>query len=107
MSEEEILNADECVVAIVQCYRDLVGLCDRLADMSGLDRDDVLREVMPGRAAERRDHDRIGRWYEENRPEIMEAIDKRNEAFLKEKEREELLASLNLTDDQKRILFGE
>jgi hypothetical protein len=67
--------------------------------------DYVLGKVMPTRQTERRDSSRIRKCFDECRNDLVEHITEIESANAKRDEREKLLSSLNLTEEQKALLF--
>ena len=97
----EILAHGEVVVA---AYNALLQASDDLAKNIARHDDDVLSQVMPRRAGERRESDRILSWLEHYRDDIEIHLAQRSAAREAAKQRAALLSRLNLTKDEKRLL---
>ena len=89
---------------VVAAYNNLLEASDNLANHIERYSDDVLSQVMPRRAGERRESDRILDWLEHYRDDIESHLAQRRAEREAAKKRAALLASLNLTDAQKRLL---
>jgi hypothetical protein len=89
---------------VVAAYNNLLEASDNLAKNIERYSEDVLSQVMPRRAGERRESDRILDWLEHYRDDIESHLAQRRTEREAAKKRAALLASLNLTDAQKRLL---
>lgn len=85
-------------------YQQMVAAADELAGAMEYNEDYVLLRVLPKTASERRDSERILRWLEKARGEIEGHVLARLAAADKAARRQALLAKLNLTGDEKRLL---
>jgi len=98
---EEIVTAAERVAA---AYRAMLQASDDLADMMGYDEYNILRHVLPRNLSGRRDSDRVLVWLQYDREKIeahvLSCIAAREEAA----QRAALLAKLNLSAEEQRLL---
>jgi transcription termination factor Rho len=85
-------------------YDELVKASDELAETMMLDRDLVLRRVLPTVASERRESRRVLFWVRYNELSNIKRIREHNDKQRKETERNELLAKLQLTPREKELL---
>ena len=95
------MTAGERVAA---AYRELLEAADGLAEVVGYDEYNILRHVLPRNLSGRRDSDRVCTWLlcerEKIEAHVLSCIAQREEAA----QRAALLAKLNLTDDEQRLL---
>ena len=98
--EAEIANT-------IAAYKSLLEQCRKLADTMGYNDDYVIGKVMPKTAADRTNTGRIEVWFQETKDDTVANMLQLEAERAKDREREKLLASLNLTADQKALLgFG-
>jgi hypothetical protein len=98
---EEVRSAGE---RVAYAYEQFVAAADELADVIGYKEDYILRRVLPNRPAERRNSERIVEWLERDRTEILGHLAARQAAREAAVRREALLARLNLTAEERRVL---
>lgn len=98
---EEIVQAGE---KVAYAYQQVLMAADELADLLEYNADYVLRRALPKSMAERRDCELVAKWLEAEREEIEEHVRARQAARAKAAEREALLARLNLTKAEQRLL---
>jgi hypothetical protein len=98
---ETILAAGEKAAA---AYRDLVAAADELAEVLEYNADYVLRHVLPKKAEDRRESERVVAWLKDNRGEMEKHVFARQSAREDAARRDALLAKLNLTGDERRLL---
>ncbi|MCX6916905.1 MAG: hypothetical protein NT167_28360 [Verrucomicrobia bacterium] len=98
---EEIVQAGE---KVAYAYQHVLMAADGLADLLEYNADYVLRRALPKSVAERRDCELVPKWLETEREEIEEHVRARQAARAKAAEREALLARLNLTKAEQRLL---
>jgi hypothetical protein len=95
--EDELTNT-------IAAYKSLLEQCRKLADTMGYYDGYVIGKIMPKTAADRTNTRRIAEWFQQTKDEAvahkLELEAKREQ----DRERERLLASLNLTADQKALL---
>jgi transcriptional regulator with XRE-family HTH domain len=98
---EEVMAAGERVAA---AYRELLQAADDLSEVVGYNEDYVLRRVLPKTPGGRRESNRVLNWLNDERGHIeaqmLAWIARREEAA----QRTALLAKLNLTADEQRLL---
>jgi hypothetical protein len=105
-SDSNLLSAiEDELTGVIALYDQLVEQSDKLAAAMHYKTDFVLGKVMPTSKTERRDSSRIRKWFDECRNDLLEHITEIEAANAKRDEREKLLASLNLTEEQKALLF--
>ncbi len=88
----------------IQAFCDLVEQSNVLADAMGYRRGYVLMKVLPKSGASREDPSRIRDWMEKELDECLDSLVAIEIERLKGDEREALISSLQLTDEQKAIL---
>jgi len=88
-------------------YSNLVGACRSLAKSCEISDDTIFRQVFPKYAEERTNVNRIDYWFSENRTEIVTAILANEEKKQQEAKRNALLEKLNLTEEEKKLLFKQ
>ena len=89
---------------VVAAYDSLLVASDELARKIGCNNAYVLSQVMPRRAGERRDSDRILTWLEDHRNGIETCLAARQAAREAAAQRGALLSRLKLTTEEKRLL---
>ena len=104
-NDDLLALVDEELAGVIALYDQLVEQSDKLAAAMGNSDDWVLGKVMPSRACDRRDSARISKWMDGCREEVANQLRRREEARSHHEAREKLLAELNLTDEQKALLF--
>ena len=98
---QEIVHAGE---KVAYAYQHVLRAADELAGLLEYNADYVLRRALPKSVAERRDCELVPKWLEAEREEIEEHVRARLAARAKAIEREALLARLNLTKAEQRLL---
>lgn len=88
-------------------YSNLVGACHSLAKSCEVSDDAIFREVFPKYASERTSIERIDHWFTENRKEIVANVLANEEKRQQEAKRNALLEKLNLTEEEKKLLFNQ
>jgi len=89
---------------VVRAYQEMVKASDDLAEELGYNEDYVLRRVLPKSVSERRDGGRVLEWLEASRDEIEARLLAREAAREAAARREALLARLNLSEAERRLL---
>jgi hypothetical protein len=109
MKNSEIMSLIEDELAgVIALYDQLIEQSDKLAEAIYYQPDYILGKVMPNKASERRNSSRISEWFnKECKPDLLDHIAEIEAQDLKTEAREKLLASLNLTDEQKALLFED
>lgn len=102
-----VKEAREKFLAIISAYKALLASVDEFADSASLTNDWVLGKVMPSKAGQRRDTKRIENWFNSESQWIHRHIEEVESRRMKEVERENLINSLNLTPEQRKILFKQ
>jgi hypothetical protein len=98
---EKIMLAGE---QVAYAYQQMLKAADDLADVVEYNEDYVLRQVLPKAVAERRDCERVLGWLKQERDDIEAHVLARQAARAAAARREALLAKLNLTKDEQRLL---
>ena len=98
---EKIMLAGE---QVAYAYEQMVKATDDLADVIEYNEDYVLRQVLPKTMGERRDGERVLAWLNQQRSEIEAHVLAVQAARERAVRREALLAKLNLTADEQRLL---
>ena len=105
ITEAELSNLmNEELCNTIKMYEKLLQQCEKLADCMGYYSDYVIGKVMPSRSIERTNTTRIEEWFEKEKKSVIAHILKRQEEEEKNRKINELLDSLNLTDDQAALL---
>jgi hypothetical protein len=109
MKNSEIMSSIEDELAgVIALYDQLIEQSDKLAEAIYYRPDYILGKVMPNKASERRNSSRISEWFnKECKPDLLDHIAEIESQDLKTEAREKLIASLNLTDEQKALLFED
>ncbi len=101
-----MFSIENKLAGIIVLYDQLIEHSDKLAKAIYYKPDYILGKVMPNKASERRNSSRIRRWFnKECKQDLLEHIAEMEAENLKIEAREKLIASLNLTDEQKALLF--
>ena len=95
--EDELANT-------IAAYESLLGQCRKLADSMGYYDDHVIAKVMPKTSADRTNTGRIAEWFEKTKDDAVAHMLKLEAEREQDRERERLLASLNLTPEQMALL---
>lgn len=98
---EPIATAGE---QVAHAYQEMVRAADELAKELGYNRDYVLRRVLPKTVGEHRKGERILAWLNTHRDGIEAELRARQAAQAAATQRAALLAKLNLTPDEQRLL---
>ena len=98
---KQVMEAGKVVAA---AHAKLLEVSDALADVMEIDRDSVLKQVMPLRARDRRDSKRVLDFLERKSKAIEEYLRHLAETRAETAAREQLLTRLNLTDAEKDLL---
>ncbi len=108
IDEREIEHAWDLVsdsaVKAVEAYDAFVTACDALAGHLDYNPDWILARCLPRVVAERRSNDRILRILDADREEWTAHLRDSLLAKRRQQLRQELIAKLNLTEDQKKLL---
>ena len=96
---------DQKVDAVLSAYQALLDASDGLANTLGVDHDTILIKVLPVKTSERRSPYKLSYWIETEKPKILKEAKERRETQEREARRELLIDSLNLTDEDKALLF--
>ncbi len=89
---------------VANAYAKLVTAADALADLMEFNSDYVLRRVMPLKATERRNHKQILDFLETEYDSIKKHLEKVAKVRAEAAARAELLAKLNLSAADKKLL---
>ena len=89
---------------VAYAYQQMLKAADDLADVIEYNEDYVLRQVLPKTVAMRRDCERILDWLNQERDKIEAHVLARQAARAAAARREALLAKLNLTKAERRLL---
>ena len=101
----ELLAKLEAEIAnTIAAYKSLLEQCRKLADTMGYYDGYVIGKIMPKTASDRTNTRRIAEWFQETKDEAMANMIELEAKREQDRERERLLASLNLTADQKSLL---
>ena len=98
---KQVMEAGKVVAA---AHAKLLEVSDALADVMACDRDDVLKQVMPLRARDRRRSKAILDFLDLKCDAIERRLKHLAEARAQAAARQELLAKLNLSDAEKQLL---
>lgn len=88
----------------ILAYNQLLLECEELARSMRFNPDYVIGKVMPKKTTDRRDTGRIEKWFDSVKGNALQWIQEAEKAREERRNREELLASLNLTPEQKALL---
>ena len=99
-----IATMEDELASTIAAYESLLKQCRKLADSMGYNGGYVIGKVMPKTLADRTDLDRISDWFEVAKKDAADSILRLEAEREQNRERERLLASLNLTPDQKALL---
>lgn len=89
-----------------QAWLDFVQRCDDLAAMASLTENAVLKSAIPTSASQRQVLTEFYDWINNQNINICRELDKRNAEAERTWRRNELIHSLNLTEEQKELLQG-
>lgn len=103
-SGDLLAKMEEELTSTVAAYKSLLAQCRKLADSMGYYDDHVIGKVMPKKLADRTDTKRIEEWFEGAKGDSVAHLLKMEAEREQDRERESLLASLNLTPEQKALL---
>lgn len=101
--EQFAMRLREVKDTVVLSYKMLLDASDAFADCVGYDSDCVLGRVLPKSAQQRRDLDRLSHDMAVIEQDGLQAFKVR----CRIKRRKELIASLNLSDSDRELLFGD
>lgn len=88
----------------VSAYKSLLDQCDKLANSMGYNTDHVIGKVMPKTSKDRTNTKRIMEWFAKVKDECVEHLLELDAEDKRDRERERLLDSLNLTPEQMALL---
>lgn len=102
---EELLDImDNELAMTISAYEALLNQCHKLALSMGYNDNYIISKVMPKTSNERTNTDRIAKWFDGIRDEAWAYMLRLEAAHEQNCEKEKLLASLNLTLKQKKLL---
>ena len=104
-SKNHLLGIMEDELSItLAAYEELLNQCSKLADSMGYRRDYVIGKIMPRTATDRYNVTRISKWFDSTKKDAVEHMLKLELKREQDRERERLIASLQLTQEQKALL---
>ena len=103
-SSDLLAIMDDELANTIAAYESLLEQCRKLADAMGYYDNHVIGKVMPKTSADRTNTGRIAEWFEKTKGDAVAHMLKLKAEREADRERERLIASLNLTPEQMALL---
>jgi hypothetical protein len=103
-SSDLLAIMDNELANTIAAYESLLEQCRKLADTMGYYDNHVIGKVMPKTSADRTNTGRIAEWFERTKGNAVAHMLKLEAEREADRERERLIASLNLTPEQMALL---
>jgi len=103
-SSDLLAIMDNELANTIAAYESLLEQCRKLADTMGYYDNHVIGKVMPKTSADRTNTGRIAEWFEKTKGDAVAHMLKLKAEREADRERERLIASLNLTPEQMALL---
>lgn len=101
-SNDLLAGIEQKIQRVEEMHQNLIRESDLLAEFIGEEKDLILAKVFPMRAMDRRNLYKLREWVISKKQEIEEQV----QAEDLKRRRQELVDSLNLSDEQWDLLFG-